>query len=152
MRFRTIPGAPRTCRLLLLAIVTIVGCRSAPMVHPPPIASPLGAESNRQAILRGLVAHRWMPLQEEPGRITAMQDKGSGKHTATVDILYDDDVIQIRYLGSHNLRCVPADDACSSIHRAYNRWVVQLRKDLEYGVQVVEMQNRAAQPVGAGVP
>ena len=51
---------------------------------------------------------------------------------------------------SQGLRCKPEGESCSSIHRAYNRWVVQLRSDIEYGVQTVRLEDlRENTAVGA---
>lgn len=132
------------CTLLL------AGCRTQPMLDPGPIYSPLGAAQNRQAILRGLMPHRWLLVAEEPGRLTAKQDK-AGKHVATVDVTYDDDQIDIGYHSSHGLRCEPAGEgtSCSTIHRAYNRWVVQLARDIEYGIHLVRIESAGAGSVGA---
>jgi len=136
--------------LVVLALLGLTGCRSQLLITPSPIYSPLDADHNRQAILRGLAAHRWQVVSDEPGRIVARFDKRNvGKHVATVDVLYGDDAIEIRYRDSHGLRCNQVDGRCETIHRAYNRWVVQLSRDIEYGVQMVQRE-QARPAVGAG--
>jgi hypothetical protein len=95
-----------------------------------------------------MAAHRWLLVDEAPGRLTAKFDR-AGKHTAVVDISYDDRSIAIAYKSSRGLRCEPAGDSCSSIHRAYNRWVTQLVKDIEYGVQMVRIESQTRPAVAA---
>lgn len=136
--------------LAVLGLLGLVGCRSQPLLRPAPIYSPLGAEQNRQAILRGMTAHRWVLVSEEPGIVTARYDKRhAGRFVATVDLVYDDDGIEIRYRDSHGLLCDTVDRPCETIHRAYNRWVVQLSRDIEYGVQTVRLESLGERPVGA---
>jgi hypothetical protein len=128
--------APLTrARILVLVALSLAGCRTQPMLTPSPIRAPLGAEQNRQAILHGMAAQNWQMVSETPGLITAVQDKKKlGKYVATVDIRYDDDTISISYRSSHGLRCEPAGESCSAIHRAYNRWVIQLARNIEQSV------------------
>ncbi|MGH0031159.1 MAG: hypothetical protein ACQGVC_15295 [Myxococcota bacterium] len=138
--------------LLCLALLALAGCRSKPLLTPAPVVSALGVEANRVAIIRGMALHRWALIEEEPGLIVAQQDKG-GRHIAIVAIGYDDRMIEIRYRSSHGLRCQPQGESCSSIHRAYNRWVAQLRNDIEYGVQTVRIEGlRDRTAVGAEPP
>ncbi len=132
-------GSQTLLALLVLSLPGFSGCRSQPLINPSPIASSLGAEQNRLAALRGLMTHRWSVASEEPGRLTAKLGR-SGKHIAVVDIRYDDRTISIRYRSSTGLRCEPKGDSCSSIHRAYNRWVVQLARDIDYAVQMVHYE------------
>jgi hypothetical protein len=119
----------------LVGLLGLSGCRTQPMLTPSPIRAPLGAEQNRQAILHGMAAQNWQLVSETHGLITAVQDKKKlGKYVATVDIAYDDDTISISYRSSHGLSCEPADEGCTTIHRAYNRWVIQLARNIEQGV------------------
>ena len=138
--------------LLVLGLLALAGCASQPMLAPSPIVSRMGAAQNRLAILRGMGIHHWVLVSEEPGVVTLKQDKrNQGVYVATVNVHYDDDSISIHYLSSHGLSCEPAGDSCISIHRAYNRWVVQLSKDIEYGVgSVLAESNNPPPAVGAG--
>lgn len=140
-------SAPSLACLLLLALcgTGLGGCRTAPMVEPAPIFSPLGVEKNRVAIYRGMLTHRWEAVSEEPGRVVAKLGK-SGAHYAEVEIVYDDRTITIRYHGSEGLGCQPAADSCGEIHRAYNRWVSQLAKDITYQTQLARIDTLP--PVG----
>lgn len=134
---------------ILCGSLAFSGCRSRPLMTPAPIYSTMEADRNRQAILRGMAVHRWLLVDEVPGRLTARLDKGSGKHVAIVDIEYDDRSIAITYHSSSGLRCEPVGDSCSSIHRAYNRWVVQLAKDIEYSVAMVRIESQPSPAVAA---
>ena len=85
-------------------------------------------EETRVAILRGMSRHGWERASEEPGVIVARLV--ARQHMAAVRIDYDADAIEIRYSDSDGLLCKKSPTGCSRIHRAYNRWVVQLRKDI----------------------
>jgi hypothetical protein len=140
----TAPIARVLIALPLLALLASAACRTVPMMTPDPIAAPLGAEGNRLAILRGMTIHRWTLQEELPGAIVLRQSKAQ-RHVAVVSVAYDNDSIEIRYLGSEGLKCEPLGEACSEIHRAYNRWVVQLAEDIEYGIELVRLENVAAE-------
>jgi hypothetical protein len=148
------PSRARLFRVVLavLALALLLsGCRSQPMMTPAPIPSQLGEQQNRLAILRGLTLKGWDVVSEAPGRITARQDRNdAGKYVATVDVDYDAENIAIRYRSSQGLSCEPAGDSCASIHRAYNRWVVQLAKNIEHGVEITRLESADSPAVGAG--
>jgi len=142
---------PAMLVVIVAAALLLSGCRSQPLLTPPLIPSSMEAEQNRQAILRGMAAHHWLLVGEVPGRLTAKLDR-AGKHIAIVDIRYDDRSIAIAYKSSTGLRCEPEGAGCSSIHRAYNRWVAQLAKDIEYGVQMVRIESPNGPSVAAPPP
>jgi hypothetical protein len=124
-----------TAFLLLVGLLAAAGCRTQPMLTPSPIRAPLGAEQNRQAILQGMASQNWQLVSETLGLITAVQDKKKlGKYVATVAIAYDDHTISISYRSSHGLHCEPEGESCRRIHRAYNRWVIQLARNIEQSV------------------
>jgi hypothetical protein len=131
--------------LALLVLLASAACRTMPMITPNPIPAPLGKEGNRLAILRGMTIHRWTLQEELPGAIVLRQSKAD-RHVAVVSVAYDEDSIDITYLGSEGLQCEPQGESCSEIHRAYNRWVVQLAEDIEYGIELVRLENVAAEP------
>ena len=131
--------------LPLLVLLASAACRTVPMLTPGPIPAPLGAEGNRMAILRGMTIHRWMLQEELPGAMVLRQSKAE-RHVAIVNVSYDEDSINITYLGSEGLQCEPQGESCAEIHRAYNRWVVQLAEDIRYGIELVRIENVAAEP------
>jgi hypothetical protein len=99
-----------------------------PLLETQPLTGVGSLEENRAAILRGMAVHRWERVSDESGRIVARLVVR--RHMAEVTISYDANEIEIRYRNSEELACKPSGDSCSEIHRAYNRWVVQLRKDI----------------------
>jgi hypothetical protein len=131
--------------LPLFVLLASAACRTMPMITPDPIPAPLGAEHNRTAILRGMTIHRWTLQEELPGALVLRQSKAD-RHVAVVNVAYDDDSIDITYLGSEGLQCMPQGESCSEIHRAYNRWVVQLAEDIRYGIELVRLESVAAEP------
>ncbi len=108
--------------------VLLAACSTVPLLEPQPLTGVGSAEGNRTAILRGMAIHHWERVSEEPGQIVARLVVR--RHMAEVAIRYDANEIAIRYRSSEELGCEPVGDTCSEIHRAYNRWVVQLRKDI----------------------
>lgn len=128
----------------LLPLLALTVCRSQPLVTPRPIVSPNGAALNRLAILRGRTLHHWTVVEERPGAIV-LQLSRRNRHLAVVTVSYDDDTIQIRYLNSEGLLCEPEGESCRTIHRAYNRWVVQLAEDIRWGLDAVRMERRQPQ-------
>jgi hypothetical protein len=99
------------------------------MLRPAPIASSLPAKQNRQLIVDALSTRGWVVESEEPGAIVAYYSRA--QHKARVRIGYGGGSIQIAYLDSQNLKCSPAPEGgCTSIHRAYNRWVNNLHHDI----------------------
>jgi hypothetical protein len=128
-----IGGPMRSKRLLVLwcavqMMLLLAACNTVPLLEPQPLAGTGSLEENRAAILRGMAVHRWERVSDEPGRIVARLV--ARRHMAEVTISYDADAIEITYRDSEELLCKPLGESCSEIHRAYNRWIVQLRKDI----------------------
>lgn len=106
-----------------------VGCNTAAMLHPPVVASGLPQKDDRQLVLETLAEYEWVVESEEPGAIVARYTKG--RASATVRITYGAGDIQIAYVDSQNLKCQPAPTGgCTTIHKAYNRWVNNLYRDI----------------------
>jgi hypothetical protein len=97
------------------------------------------------AVLRGMTIHRWMLQEELPGAMVLRQSKAE-RHVAIVNVSYDEDSIDITYLGSEGRQCEPQGESCAEIHRTYNRWVVQPAEDIRYGIELVRLENVAAEP------
>lgn len=129
-------------RALALAAALALGgplaCNTAPMLRPPPVATPLPAAKNRQIVLETLNERGWTIDSDEPGEIGAHYTKGS--HVARIRISYDASDIRIAYVSSENLKCVPVYEGCDTIHRAYNRWVDNLYEDIRTRVQTASIQ------------
>jgi len=125
----------RTSHALGFALAAIlvyggaVGCNTAAMLHPPIVYSNLPQKDDRQVILDALTAREWIVESEEPGALVARYTRG--RYSASVRITYGSGDIQIAYVDSQNLKCRPAPGGgCSTIHKAYNRWVNNLYRDI----------------------
>lgn len=114
--------------LILASFVCLLngGCRTAPLVQPLPIESSADADATRAAILRGAAKAGWLAREVDEGMIDAELHIRS--HTAIVRITYGDGPVAIVYRSSTNLRCKPAGETCSRIHKSYNAWVERLRE------------------------
>jgi hypothetical protein len=114
--------------VLALLCTFVAGCNTTTMLHPTPIVSTLTAEKNRHIVLDSLASRRWVVESERPGEVIAVFQRG--QHRARVRITYKNQ-IQISYVDSENLKCEPAEGGgCTYIHRAYNRWVHNLDRDI----------------------
>lgn len=119
---------------LAVLLAVMLACRSVPLQLPDPIVSTLGARENRTAILQGMTVHRWALDGEGDGFLIARMDRGHG-YVAVVRVSYDDTSISIDYEDSSGLLCEPPQGPCETIHRAYNRWVAQLARDIRSEVR-----------------
>ncbi len=113
---------------IALAGATTLACNTAPLLQPDPLGGAGSLRANRSAVIKGIARRNWERVREEPGLLIARLTKG--RHIAVVRIRYDAEQIAIRYEDSEALKCKATGDSCSKIHRAYNRWVAQLRKDI----------------------
>jgi hypothetical protein len=114
--------------VVLVPCLVLMSCNTVPLIEPQPLAGNGSVDANRVAIFRGMARHGWEKVSEEAGVVVArLVSRG---HMASVRISYDADSITIRYQDSEGLSCTKSGTSCSQIHRAYNRWVVQLRKDI----------------------
>jgi hypothetical protein len=113
----------------LLALVGITGCRSAVLLEPPPVSfAPMPVNVVEAAIYQGCSVRQWMPNKLREGLIQATLYQRS--HVAVVDVDYDADSFQVRYVRSENLR-YKVVDGVPRIHEGYNKWVKNLVGDIE---------------------
>jgi hypothetical protein len=123
----------QTVQLLILAttaLLTVVGCtRTAALWDPPTVSfAPQPMTDVEAAIYLGASRRRWIPTKVRDGKIEATLLLRT--HVATVDIYYDDDSFQIRYVRSKNLNYENRDGR-QVIHPNYNKWVTNLISDIE---------------------
>ncbi len=78
------------------------------------------AELIRDAIVLSLERAGWRPLVQAADAVEAEMVVQGGKHTASVEVKFDDAVFVINYVGSFNLgyKCRQANTAASSAHPA----------------------------------
>lgn len=80
------------------------------------------------AIYQGASKRKWIPTKIRDGQIEATLYLHS--HVAVVDIDYDVDSFQVRYIRSENLNYKNRDGE-EVIHPNYNAWVNNLISDIE---------------------
>ena len=89
---------------LLFLLPVAASASLLPLVDPDPITVPanLSQADTAQAIKKGLEYRKWAVVQEQPGLVRATVT-ASGGVQATVDVSYDAQKIQIKYVASQNL-------------------------------------------------
>lgn len=113
--------------LLLLPLMLWAGAGHARVAIANVDASPIPDGLTMAQIERAIVTgtqRGWIMTPIEPGHIEAEIVVRS--HVAVVDIRYDESVFSIQYKRSSNL-----DYKDGRIHRNYNRWILNLERDLK---------------------
>ena len=118
---------PAVLAALVLGLV-VLGCRTHPLLEVEPLPGTGDVESTRIAILKGMARHGWERVAESPGEVVARLV--ARQHMAEVKIAYGAERVAIRYSDSEGLLWRETESGGPVIHRAYNRWVFQLRKDI----------------------
>src|SRR5258705_1748618 len=129
---------------LALVLGAAAGCRTAPLVDPPPTAAGPTTEQSRVAIIRALANYHYTVDEESPGRIRARMAKNSW--TMVIEVFYAKD-ISIHYADSANLDYEVMNDV-AYIHRNYNGRVADLRVEIERQLVVVALEYRGLPKVG----
>ncbi|MBK4717027.1 MULTISPECIES: LptM family lipoprotein [Tenebrionibacter/Tenebrionicola group] len=104
----------------------LTGCaRTAPItqVHTT-IGTGHTQDQVKKAILKAGAERQWIMAEAGPGLIKARQQ--SRGHDAVISIPYSATGYDIKYADSRNLRA-----GGGKIHKAYNRWVRNLDKDIQ---------------------
>ncbi|QNM95941.1 hypothetical protein [Chitinimonas koreensis] len=116
--------------LVLAFAAAPAAARQAPLIEPAPVqlsaatGQPQTAEAVRAAIVEGALRLGWMVSKQEPGRLVLTYNK-QGKHEVTIEVAYDADKYQIKYLGSQNMNYEKTGEQ-AEIHPNYNRWISNL--------------------------
>ena len=115
--------------LVLMGTLAISGCpRTAPINNPHAVISVsknLTQAQVREAIYAACPQRGWEARDISSNTIEA-KVVVRGKHTAVVEIVYSSKDYTIRYKSSDNLRAEGG-----SIHSNYNKWVDNLRRDID---------------------
>jgi hypothetical protein len=107
-------------------------------------SSPPTLDQVGQAVIAGCATRGWVCQITAPGQIKGTIHVRS--HRADVRITYDTERYSIAYDGSDNLR-YDADE--NTIHRNYNRWVANLRNDINLALTTISTTIAATQqPAG----
>jgi len=108
---------------LLFLLPGVAAASQLPLVDPAPITVPanLSQADTVKAIKQGLDYRKWIVGLEQPGLVRATVS-ASGGVQATVDVSYDAQKIQIKYVSSQNLDEKDAADGQRTIASRYINW------------------------------
>jgi hypothetical protein len=123
--------------LLVSALVFLMGARQVPLTDPEPLAVPAGLkiEQVTKAIKAALVGRTWAVTSEEPGHIVSTLNLR--EHMAKIDIVYDVQMIRIKYLDSGELLYAQKKGQ-RMIHHNYLNWIQNLVNDMNRNLTLVQ--------------
>ena len=115
-----------TSLFLAFASTNVLAAKAIQNIDSSPISSSrfLSIEEVERAIIEGCRVRGWQPSVIAPGQIEAVLYIRS--HVARVDIPFTTESYSIFYKDSINL-----DYKNGKIHRNYNKWVLNLNKDIQ---------------------
>ena len=128
--------------LLLVAILAVAGCRTAPIYNAQNVAFAPAASSAKSvsmrdvqnAIIRAGASRDWTFEEQAAGHLIGKVTV-RGKHYAEVDVLFDQESFTINYRNSRNLNYSAENGA---IHPNYNSWVNLLQKAIQREVTTLK--------------
>jgi len=120
--------------LALVLVLPLAACKKSYVNNfsdVPVVASrgSLTKDKVKAVILTACVTRGWVAREIEPGLISATIT--AKKHSAQVEIPYTATRYSIIYKNSVNLSYNPQNQ---SIHSRYNRWVSNLKRDIDVGL------------------
>lgn len=133
---RTVTG------LMLVAVLAMAGCRTAPVYNAENVAFAPAASSTRSlslrdvqnAIIRAGATRGWTFEEQAAGHLVGKVTV-RGKHYAEVDVLFDQNTFSINYRNSRNLNYSAENRA---IHPNYNSWVNLLQQSIQTEVTTLK--------------
>jgi len=123
---------------IVFLIFIFSGCRTKNLISPVtfPIPSSLQNESIAKAIKEAAINRKWFPYEEKEGVIYLSLEVRT--HIVKVDIEYGDGQIKIVYRDSENMLYEEKDDGTILIHKKYNDWIKNLRKDIQLNLVSID--------------
>jgi hypothetical protein len=123
--------------LLVSAMVFLMGARQVPLADPAPVAVPAGLKMEQvaKAIKASLLGRAWAVTSEDAGHIVSTLNVR--EHMAKIDIVYDLQTVQIRYLDSGELMYAEKKGQ-RVIHRNYLNWIANLVNDMNRNLTLVQ--------------
>lgn len=122
--------------LALVAVLVLTGCRTAPLYDateiafttpPTSVARVLTMDDYKDAIIRGGSRRSWTFTDGGPGHLIGSVNV-RGKHSATVDIIFDTETFSITHKSSQNLNY---NAESRQIHPNYNSWIHLLENEIQ---------------------
>jgi hypothetical protein len=120
----------RFALLLIPVTLLLMAFHQAPLVNPPSIAIPAKdtPEQVNKSIRAALLSGQWLVTADNPGEIDGTLARND--YSANIAVFYDDKKIQIRYVGSSNLK-YEKKNGVEYIHRNYLVWVRDLTAQIQ---------------------
>lgn len=116
------------CLSALMILLVLPACRTVELtnVESEPLLAPDGVTlaEVQKGIMRAGLHRDWFMTKVKPGHLEAKVEI-RGKHSATVDIIFDKRQFSILYKDSENLKY----DG-STIHSNYMNWIENLKTDI----------------------
>jgi hypothetical protein len=138
--------ALRRAFLLFFAVsvgLAAAGCRTVPLVDPPPIPAAATPEETRAAILRALtVGGGYAVVADQPGQIVARY--AYVDWNMVVSIAYSNEV-SVRYVSSVGLGYA-ISDGVPIIHRGYNKRAQRLSDVIASEIAISRVTNAIPPP------
>jgi hypothetical protein len=127
-----------------LAVAAQQSDRRADLIDPPRVAfvkdgRPDSVQRSKNAVVNGASTRGWVVREYGEGRVRLAFTPRS--HEAVVDVTYDADGFQIKYVSSQQLNYV-VDSGNRRIHPNYNQWVKSLANDIQVAYQQRETPAR----------
>ena len=122
--------------LALIAVLALTGCRTAPLydvsnvaftIPPTSVKRILTLADYKDAIIRAGSTRHWTFVDGGPGHLIGSVTV-RGKHSATVDIMFDTESFSIKHKSSQNLNY---NASSRQIHPNYNSWINLLEQDIQ---------------------
>jgi hypothetical protein len=117
--------------LVLPLALLLMAFRQSPLVDPPPItvAQNVSPDQVLKSIRIALLKRGWTETATKPGEVDATLHLRD--HVADIAITYDARAIQIKYVGSSNLKYEVGKNGSRLIHTNYLSWIDNLVLDIK---------------------
>lgn len=125
--------------MIVMALIMIQGCNAkdpfvkkhiiTPVINVSQVNPRISTAQIKQIIMQCCAARGWRVMESSPTNVVATI--AHNRESATVNIVYSKESIEIQYKSSNNLRYDGAN-----IHRGYNRWVRNLEVDIQNKIAI----------------
>jgi hypothetical protein len=134
----------KVIKLTILAIIlmlTATGCGSTKIVNVPPqnVVKQMSLKSMHDAIYRAGVSRGWTMADVSPGVLHATYARRG--FTVTIAVTFSSTAYSINYVSSQGLNYDPDSE---TIHRNYNSWIQNLKKQINMEISLSSGNSVAA--------
>ena len=124
--------------ILLVGVLFMAGCRGANVYNVVEAPIPTTQKVSNDKIFKAIKAAGrslgWNVKKLKNGEAKASINV-RGKHTAVVQITYNQKSYSINYLNSQNLKY---DEEKNTIHKNYNSWIMNLDRAIQFELDSIE--------------